>query len=51
MRSILNPAFASALLMAAASADTQYYEAYGAPIASAGVPTKVVKIGIGIDDS
>ena len=47
----LKQVFASALLMAAACAETKYYEAYAAPIVVNEVPSKVAKISIGLDDS
>lgn len=37
------------MLIAAASADTSYYEAYGAPVAKAGVVSRVTKIGVGLE--
>ena len=37
------------MLVAAATAETSYYEAYGAPVVDGASPTKVTKIGVGVD--
>ena len=49
MRSINYVLLPVALLAALASADTKYYEAFGAPIFWGGSPAKQTKIGIGLD--
>ena len=51
MRLIFNFGFTFAMLKTAASAETHYYEALGAPIIQAGALTKITKIGIGLDSS